>query len=63
MIVIDLFSETKLAASKTEARRLIQQGGVSVNEQIVKDDKLSVNLSGERLIKVGKRKFLRVKQG
>ena len=63
MNIVDLLAETKLAASRTDARRLIRQGGVSVNEQIVKDDKLSVNLSGERLIKVGKRKFLRIRHG
>jgi tyrosyl-tRNA synthetase len=61
MNIIDLLAETKLAASKGEARRLIQQGGVSVDGAVVSDEKLSVTLKNERLLKVGKRKYLRVK--
>jgi tyrosyl-tRNA synthetase len=62
MNIVELLNETKLAPSKTEARRLIQQGGVSVDDQTVKDDKMTINMSTERLLKVGKRRFLRVKQ-
>ena len=62
MNIVDLLSESKLAPSKTEARRLIQQGGVSLDNQVVNDDKLVVSLASERLLKVGKRKFLRVVQ-
>jgi tyrosyl-tRNA synthetase len=63
MNIIDLLAEAKLASSKGEARRLVQQGGVSVDNEVVKDEKLNVDLKTERLLKVGKRKFLRVKQG
>jgi tyrosyl-tRNA synthetase len=59
--IVDLLVDTKLAPSKTEARRLIQQGGVSVDKKIVKDEKLALVLDKEKLIKVGKRRFLRVK--
>lgn len=58
--IIDLLAETKLAASKGEARRLVQQGGVSLDGEIVKDETAMVQLGSERLLKVGKRKFLRV---
>jgi len=58
--LIDLLVEAKLAPSKAEARRLIQQGGVSIDNQPVTDEKLVVPLINERLIKVGKRKFLRI---
>ena len=61
MNIIDLLVETKLASSKSEARRLVQQGGVAVDEEIIKDEKFSVNLTYERLLKVGKRRFLRIK--
>jgi tyrosyl-tRNA synthetase len=61
MNIVDLLAETKLAPSKSEARRLVQQGGVSLDNEVVKDEKLNVDLSAERLLKVGKRKFLRVK--
>ncbi len=59
--IIDLLAETKLAASKGEARRLLQQGGVSLDGAVVKDEKTLVDLKAERLLKVGKRKFLKVK--
>ncbi|MDD5594390.1 MAG: tyrosine--tRNA ligase [Candidatus Margulisbacteria bacterium] len=61
MNIVDLLAETQLAASKGEARRLIQQGGVTADSELVKDEKLVIDLSKERLLKVGKRKFLRIK--
>jgi tyrosyl-tRNA synthetase len=59
--IVDLLAETRLAASKGEARRLVQQGGVSLDNEVVTDEKMNVELKAERLLKVGKRKFLRVK--
>ena len=61
MNIIDLLAETKLASSKSEGRRLVQQGGVSVDNEVIKDEEAMIPLFGERLLKVGKRKFLRVK--
>jgi tyrosyl-tRNA synthetase len=61
MNIVDLLVESKLAPSKTEARRLIGQGGVSVDDRVIKDDKLKIDLDVEKLLKVGKRRFLRVK--
>ncbi|MBI5078766.1 hypothetical protein HZB08_01950 [Candidatus Saganbacteria bacterium] len=43
-----------------DAHRLIQPGGVSIDGDIIKDEKLMVALDKERMIKVGKRRFLRV---
>jgi tyrosyl-tRNA synthetase len=40
--LIDLLRRTGLAASNGEARRLIQQAGVSVNDQVVRDAATSV---------------------
>ncbi|MFA4884267.1 MAG: tyrosine--tRNA ligase [Desulfotomaculaceae bacterium] len=59
--IIDLLVAAKLAPSKTEARRLVQQGGVSIDGETVQDEKLVVVLAGEKLVKVGKRRFARVK--
>jgi tyrosyl-tRNA synthetase len=59
-----LLVETALAASMAEARRLIEQGGVSVDgERITRVDH-EVDLSGNRaaLLQVGKRRFLRVRE-
>jgi tyrosyl-tRNA synthetase len=48
-----------LAASGSEARRLIAQGGVSVEGERVSDPNAKLS-QGIHLVKVGKRKFLRV---
>ncbi|KAB2925467.1 MAG: tyrosine--tRNA ligase [Bacteroidetes bacterium] len=58
--VLQLLTETGLAPSRSEARRLVEQGGVSVNGAKVADPKAELTLSGELVVKVGKRKFLKV---
>lgn len=58
--ISDILVLAGLAISKREARRLIEQGGVSVDGEIMSDEKNLVNLSTERLFKVGKRKFLKI---
>ncbi len=57
----DLLSQTGLAASKAEARRLIEQGGVKLDSEKVSNPKAMVDLDGEILIQVGKRRFLKLK--
>lgn len=55
----DLLVETNLAASKGEAKRLIEQGGVKINGE--KATNAEIELKNEFLLQVGKRKFLKVK--
>ncbi len=59
--VIDLLFVTKLVPSKAEARRLIQQGGVSVDDEKVTDVKAEVSTDqfgkGYIVIKKGKKVF------
>ncbi len=57
----DMLVATELAPSKKEARRLIEQGGVSVDGEKIENLFSEIDLSHKRLIKVGKRKFLYVK--
>lgn len=59
--LIDLLTETKLAASKSEARRLIQQGGVKINGEKQVNPGRAVDLSKEILLQVGKVKYLKVR--
>ncbi|MFA6937755.1 MAG: tyrosine--tRNA ligase [Treponema sp.] len=63
--VTDLYFEAKLCATKSDARRLIQQGGAVVNEKPVSDVKDVIKLSdadtdGEFVVRAGKKKFVRV---
>jgi len=57
-----LLTEAKLAASKGEARRLIDQGGVSIDDERVTDPNLLLPDKDEFILKVGKRRFLKVKR-
>lgn len=58
--ILQLLADTKLAPSKGEARRLIEQGGVTINNEKISDSKIDVTLDGQKIIKVGKRKFLKI---
>jgi tyrosyl-tRNA synthetase len=60
--LLKLMSDTKLAASNSEARRLVAQGGVSINGDRASDPRASLG-AGEYLLQVGKRKFLKVRIG
>jgi len=57
-----LLVELKLAASRSEAERLIKQGGVEIDGLRVDDVKREIDLSkpGEFLLRAGKKRFLRI---
>lgn len=57
-----LLVDSELASSKTDARKLIQQGAVSIDGDRATDDRdLSIETAGEVVLKVGKRRFVRIK--
>lgn len=57
-----LLADTGLASSKGEARRLIEQGGVKIDNEKATAANAEVEIIADGiLIQVGKRKFLRVK--
>ncbi len=62
--IIDLLVKTSLAPSKGEARRLIQQGGISVNDKKVTDINAGVSIQDIAdsgiIIKKGKKVFHKV---
>ncbi|MCL4503561.1 MAG: tyrosine--tRNA ligase [Deltaproteobacteria bacterium] len=55
-----IMAEAGLAASTSEARRLITQGGVQVEGEKVTDANLELAVGKSYLLKVGKRRFKRV---
>jgi tyrosyl-tRNA synthetase len=57
-----LLTDAKLASSKSEARRLIDQGGVSIDDERVVDSNVLLPDKDEFILKVGKRRFLKVKR-
>lgn len=58
--LIDIIFENNLAESKSNARRLIEQGAVSINGDKINDVNFTLTESGEFVIKAGKKKFLKV---
>ena len=60
MGILNLLVKTKLAPSTSEARRNVQQGGVSVNDEKITDPKAVIKISDEIIIKKGKKAFHKV---
>jgi tyrosyl-tRNA synthetase len=58
--LIDIMVEGKLAAGTGEARRLIRQGGVKLDGETITDELMDVEVESEKILKVGKRKFLKL---
>lgn len=52
--------EAGLISSTSEGRRLIKQGAVSIDGEKVTDPDYKLAKNGERLVKVGKRRFVRL---
>ncbi len=61
--ILELLAVTGLAPSKSEARRLITQGGVKIGNNRIESIDHQIDLKKEQTIQVGKRKFLKVKKG
>ena len=61
--IVELLLKAKLAATRNEARRLIVQGGVKLNDKSCTDPELNIELRDKTVIKAGKRRFARIKMG
>lgn len=59
--ISDVALMTGLVQSKGEARRLIQQNGIKLDGQTVKEDKIEIG-NKEQLLQIGKRKFVKIKK-
>ena len=49
-----------LLKSKGEARRMIKQGAVKLDGESITDIQATITPSGEQILKIGKRRFLKV---
>ncbi len=60
--IVDLICELELASSKSEARRLVEGGGVKWNGEKIENIDLEITLSKDfNLLQVGKRNFRKVR--
>jgi len=61
MWIVALITQAGFAQSNSEARRLIRQGGVRLDDEVIKDEHATLPLQGGEVLQVGKRRFARVK--
>ncbi|MHB8337974.1 MAG: tyrosine--tRNA ligase [Ignavibacteriaceae bacterium] len=60
--ILELLVKVNFASSKGEARRLVVQGGVTIDGNKVDDISANITLDKELILKVGKRKFIKLKK-
>jgi len=61
--LLQLVLLAKFAPSKSEGRRLIEQGGVSLDGNKITETAAKVAVVDGQVLKVGKRNFARIKAG
>ncbi len=59
--ILDLLIKTQLTSSKSEAKRLIAQGGVKIDGKTEKDWRKTILIKEGQIIQVGQRKFVKIK--
>lgn len=59
--IVTLLTQLKLCPSNGEARRMIQNGGVRVNQEKILDVQARIRVEDDLVIQVGKRKFAKLK--
>lgn len=57
--LVDIMVNNDLAKSKSEAKRLLTQNAISLNDAKVSEEEAKLN-SGENVLQVGKRRFLKI---
>ncbi len=58
--ILDLIVKVNFASSRGEARRLVTQGGVSIDGEKISDINAEITLEKSKVLKVGKRKFIKI---
>ncbi|MPN43659.1 Tyrosine--tRNA ligase [bioreactor metagenome] len=62
--ILEILVQTEIVPSKAEGRRLIQQGGLTINEEKISDVNALFNenflVDGSALVKRGKKKFYKL---
>jgi len=58
--VVDIIHGAGLARSKSDARRLVQQGAVKLDGERMTSIQAEITVEGEKILQVGKRHFLRL---
>ncbi len=59
--ILNLLVKTKSCPSKSGARKMVEQGAVKINQEIILDWKSVISELNNKIVQVGKRKFCRIK--
>lgn len=59
--IVDFLVKSKLVTSKSEARRMLMQRAVKVNQELIQDPHWQISVAPGVIIQVGKRKFIKIK--
>ena len=59
-LLVNVILDSGLLSSKSEARRMIKQSAVRIDDEVVEDIQLKLSPGKDRILKVGKRRFLKV---
>lgn len=59
--IVDVLLAATLAESRSEAKILVEQGGVTVDEKVITDPNEVIEATGEKVLRVGKRRFVKIK--
>jgi len=57
---VELLMAASLASSKSDAKRLIEQGAVEINGQAISNQQSALSVKNHDILKVGKKKFLKI---
>jgi len=60
--IVELIWRTGLVNSKSEARRLIREGAVSINGEKITDENADITIEDGSVLKLGKRRFARIRR-
>ena len=60
--ILELLIETNIAASKSEAKRLVVQGGIKVNDEKILDENYEITLNKAIVLQKGKKTFLKIEK-
>ena len=60
VLLLDVIVEAKLVPSKSEGRRVIKQGGVSIDGEKITDPNAEITPADGAVLRVGKRKFAKL---
>ena len=59
--LIDTLTSNSTVSSKSEAKRLIEGGGIKIDDEQINDINLTINMSyNEKILKIGKKKYFKI---